>query len=71
MIIPELYGIVSTMQLCVIGGAYTTCGGIFSLMTLIWSYKIDHVVPDKYNIIGAAISHTVACIFFMRQTGIF
>jgi small multidrug resistance family-3 protein len=55
-IILAFYGYVMTLQSGSFGKAYAVYGGIFIVMALIWAWKIDHFKPDKYDIIGAAIT---------------
>ena len=64
MIILALYGIVATLQPSNFGRVYAAYGGIFVVMSLVWSYKIDNVVPDKYDMIGAFVVLLGALIIF-------
>lgn len=34
---------------------YAAYGGIFVIMSLLWGLKIDHVIPDKFDLIGSFI----------------
>jgi len=56
------YGIVATWQTANFGRVYATYGGIFIVMALLWTWKVDNFKPDKYYIIGAAIALIGACI---------
>ncbi len=49
------YGVVATWQPANFGrvAAY---GGIFIVMALIWGWRVDGVVPDKFDLIGGAIT---------------
>lgn len=31
---------------------YATYGGFFIIMSILWSVKFDHFLPDKYDVIG-------------------
>ena len=55
-IILAIYGVVATLQTANFGRVYATYGGIFIVMALLWSYKVDNVVPDRYDIIGALVT---------------
>ncbi|MDZ7878364.1 MAG: YnfA family protein [Saprospiraceae bacterium] len=55
MIILGMYGVVATFQPSNFGRVYAAYGGIFVVMALLWSFKVDNFVPDKFDIIGAAI----------------
>ena len=55
MFILAMYGVVATFQPSNFGRVYAAYGGIFVVMSLLWSFKVDNFVPDKFDIIGAAI----------------
>jgi small multidrug resistance family-3 protein len=57
-----LYGVVATWQTANFGRVYATYGGIFIAMALLWAWKVDGFKPDRYDIIGALIALTGACI---------
>ena len=59
-----LYGVVATFQTSGFGKVYATYGGIFIVLSLLWAYKIDNYVPDKYDIIGAAIALIGVCVIY-------
>jgi len=50
-----LYGIIPTLQPANFGRVYAAYGGIFILMALLWGWQIDKIVPDRFEILGAAI----------------
>lgn len=54
-IILALYGVVATLQTSHFGRVYAAYGGIFIVMTLLWAWKFDNFIPDKYDLIGAAV----------------
>ncbi len=51
-----LYGIVATLQPANFGRVYAAYGGIFILMAILWGWKVDGFVPDRFDIIGGAIA---------------
>lgn len=51
-----LYGVVATFQTESFGRVYAAYGGIFIMMAILWGWKVDGVVPDKYDIIGGAVA---------------
>jgi small multidrug resistance family-3 protein len=61
-IILALYGVVATWQVAGFGRVYAAYGGIFIIMALIWAWKIDGFRPDKWDLIGALVAVTGACI---------
>ena len=50
------YGVVATLQPANFGRVYAAYGGIFIVMAIIWGWKVDGVVPDKYDLIGGAVA---------------
>lgn len=46
------YGFVATFQPANFGRAYAAYGGIF----IIWGWKVDNVMPDRLDWLGAAIA---------------
>jgi small multidrug resistance family-3 protein len=51
-----LYGIVPTLQNANFGRVYAAYGGVFIVLALLWGWRIDNVMPDRFDIIGAAIA---------------
>lgn len=53
-----LYGIVPTFQpeSANFGKVYAAYGGVFILLSIIWGWQIDKVIPDEYDLIGAIIA---------------
>jgi small multidrug resistance family-3 protein len=51
-----LYGIIPTFQTENFGRVYAAYGGIFIVLALLWGWQIDNVVPDRFDILGAAIA---------------
>lgn len=67
-LILAMYGIVATWQTANFGRVYAAYGGIFIVLALLWSWKIERFTPDKYDIIGAAIALVgVAIIIYMPR----
>jgi len=54
-IILALYGIVPTLQPSNFGRVYAAYGGVFVVLSILWGWGIDKVVPDKIDIIGGFI----------------
>ena len=53
-----LYGIIPTLQPqnTSFSRIYATYGGIFIVLSIIWGWKIDNVIPDKFDLIGGFIA---------------
>lgn len=50
-----LYGIVPTYQPEHFGRVYAAYGGWFVVLSILWGWGVDRVLPDRYDLLGAAI----------------
>ena len=50
------YGVVATMQPANFGRVYAAYGGIFIVMAILWGWKVEGFVPDRYDIIGGTVA---------------
>lgn len=51
------YGVIPTLQPeGNFGKIYAAYGGIFIVMSILWGWKIDGTVPDRFDIIGGLIA---------------
>ncbi len=63
-----LYGVIPTLQPANFGRVYATYGGVFIALSLLWGWKIDGIIPDRYDIIGGAIAlFGVGIIMYMPR----
>lgn len=51
-----LYGIIPTLQTANFGRVYAAYGGIFIVLSILWSWQVDKVMPDMADIVGASIA---------------
>ena len=53
-----IYGIIPTLQPsnANFGRVYATYGGIFIVLSILWGWKIDNILPDKFDLIGGGIA---------------
>ena len=53
-----LYGIIPTLQPenSNFGRVYATYGGIFIVLSILWGWKVDNIIPDKIDLIGGFIA---------------
>jgi small multidrug resistance family-3 protein len=51
-----LYGVIATWQSSSFGRVYAAYGGIFILLSLLWGWQVDRVVPDRFDCLGGAIA---------------
>ena len=56
------YGVVATLQTENFGRVYAAYGGISIVMAIIWGWKVDGVIPDRYDLIGGLIALLGMCI---------
>lgn len=63
-IILAFYGVVATWQTANFARVYAAYGGIFIVMSILWSMKFDNFSPDKYDIAGALIALLGVCIIY-------
>lgn len=50
------YGIIPTLQPANFGRVYAAYGGVFIALSILWGWKVDGVIPDRYDLIGGAVS---------------
>ncbi|MDS1003379.1 YnfA family protein [Clostridium sporogenes] len=53
-----IYGVIPTLQppSANFGRVYAAYGGIFIVLSIIWGWKVDNVLPDKFDLIGGFIA---------------
>ena len=51
-----LYGIIPTLQPAHFGRVYAAYGGVFIVLSLLWGWKIDGILPDVFDMIGGGIA---------------
>lgn len=51
-----LYGVIPTLQPANFGRVYAAYGGIFVVLSILWGWQIDKIVPDKFDLIGGLIA---------------
>jgi len=66
-----LYGIIPTLQPqnANFGRVYATYGGIFIVLSILWGWKIDNIIPDKFDLIGGCIALVGAIIIMYAPRG--
>ena len=61
-IILFLYGVIPTLQPANFGRVYAAYGGVFIVLSIMWGWKIDRVVPDRFDLIGGLVALIGVCI---------
>ncbi|MFN6537884.1 MAG: YnfA family protein [Nostoc sp. EkiNYC01] len=51
-----VYGVIATLQPANFGRVYAAYGGVFIAMAMLWGWKVDGVIPDRYDLIGSALA---------------
>lgn len=51
-----LYGVIPTLQPANFGRVYAAYGGIFIALAVLWGWRIDKVMPDRFDLIGAGVA---------------
>ena len=51
-----LYGMIPTLQEASFGRVYAAYGGIFIVLSILWGWQVDKVVPDMADLVGVAIA---------------
>lgn len=51
-----LYGVIPTFQPAHFGRVYAAYGGVFVVLSILWGWSVDKVRPDRFDLIGAAIT---------------
>jgi len=57
-----LYGFVPPLQPAHFGRVYAAYGGIFIVLSILWGWKVDKIVPDKFDLIGGLIALVGVCV---------
>lgn len=51
-----LYGVIPTLVPAQFGRVYAAYGGVFILLAMLWSWKVDGVTPDRYDLLGVSFA---------------
>jgi small multidrug resistance family-3 protein len=57
-----VYGVIPTFQPAHFGRVYAAYGGVFIVLSLCWGWGVDGNIPDRFDILGAALSLLGVCI---------
>lgn len=70
-IILILYGIIPTFQPKAdsFGKIYAAYGGIFIVLSILWGWKVEKIVPDKFDILGGIIALIGSAIIMYAPRG--
>jgi small multidrug resistance family-3 protein len=51
-----LYGFIPTLQPANFGRVYAAYGGVFIVLSILWGWRIDRIMPDRFDVIGGAVA---------------
>lgn len=51
-----LYGVIPTFQPAHFGRVYAAYGGIFIFLAILWGWKVDKIIPDRFDLLGSFIA---------------
>src|SRR2546428_1663131 len=51
-----LYGIIPTLQPANFGRVYAAYGGVFVVLSLLWGWRVDKIMPDRFDLLGGLIA---------------
>jgi small multidrug resistance family-3 protein len=55
-VILMLYGVIPTLQPANFGRVYAAYGGVFIVLSIIWGWRVDRIIPDRFDIIGGVVA---------------
>ena len=51
-----IYGFVATLQTQNFGRVFAAYGGVFIVMSILWGWQVDKVLPDRFDVLGGIIA---------------
>ena len=51
-----LYGVIPTLQPANFGRVYAAYGGVFIILSILWGWQIDKIMPDRFDLLGGLIA---------------
>lgn len=64
-----LYGIIPTLQPANFGRVYAAYGGVFIVLSLLWGWQVDRILPDKFDIMGGLVALAGVAIIMYAPRG--
>lgn len=64
-----LYGVIPTLQPANFGRVYAAYGGVFIILSLLWGWRVDKIIPDKFDIIGGVVALVGVLIIMYAPRG--
>jgi small multidrug resistance family-3 protein len=51
-----LYGFIPTLQPANFGRVYAAYGGVFVVVSILWGWRVDKIMPDRFDLLGGLIA---------------
>lgn len=51
-----IYGVIPTFQPANFGRVYAAYGGIFIVLSILWGWQIDRIMPDRFDLLGGLVA---------------
>jgi len=51
-----LYGVIPTLQPANFGRVYAAYGGIFIVLSILWGWQVDKILPDRFDMLGGLVA---------------
>lgn len=64
-----LYGVIPTLQNQNFGRVYAAYGGVFIVLSILWGWQVDRVVPDGFDLLGGAVALAGVMIIMYAPRG--
>jgi len=64
-----LYGIIPTLQPANFGRVYAAYGGVFIVLSILWGWQVDKLLPDRFDIIGGIVALAGVVIIMYAPRG--
>ncbi|MBI1941204.1 MAG: YnfA family protein [Acidobacteria bacterium] len=64
-----LYGIIPTFQPAHFGRVYAAYGGVFIVLSILWGWRVDRIVPDRFDLLGGILALAGVCVIMYWPRG--
>ena len=68
-IVLVLYGVIPTLQPANFGRVYAAYSGVFVVLSILWGWQIDKILPDRFDIIGGTVALAGVVIIMYAPRG--
>lgn len=68
-VILALYGVIPTLQPASFGRVYAAYGGVFIALSILWGWRIEGLVPDRYDLLGGLLALAGVAVIMYAPRG--